>query len=45
MNYAIQSNNLEIVKYIYDKGYGITVSNLITSINTFNISIVKFIIL
>nr|AEX63023.1 putative ankyrin repeat protein [Moumouvirus Monve] len=42
MNYAIQSNNLEIVKYIYEKGYGITPSNFITAIRQASIEIIKF---
>lgn len=32
MNYAIQSESLDVVKYIYQKGYGITASNFITAI-------------
>jgi len=33
MNYAIQSESLEIVQHVYAKGYGITVSNFITAIH------------
>ncbi|QGR53789.1 ankyrin repeat-containing protein [Moumouvirus maliensis] len=42
INYAIQSNNLQIVKYIYEKGYGITPSNFITAIRQASIEIIKF---
>lgn len=36
MNYAVQSENLEIMKYIHGLGYGITISNLLTCINQGN---------
>ena len=42
MNYAIQSDNLEIVKYIYDLGYGISQSNLITCIRQGNLLLQVF---
>ncbi|AGF85505.1 repeat protein [Moumouvirus goulette] len=42
MNYAIQSNNLEVVKYIYEKGYGITPSNFITAIRQASTEIIQF---
>ena len=44
MNYAIQSKSIEIVKYIYDKGYGITTSNILTAIKESTCEILKFII-
>lgn len=43
MNYAIQSNNLEIVKYINQLGYGITMTNLITAIRQADVDIFEFI--
>lgn len=33
MNYAIQSESLAVVQYVYHLGYGISFSNLITAIN------------
>uniref|UniRef100_A0A6G6AC90 Ankyrin repeat-containing protein n=1 Tax=Borely moumouvirus TaxID=2712067 RepID=A0A6G6AC90_9VIRU len=42
INYAIQSNNLQIVKYIYEKGYGITPSNFITAIRQASVEIIEF---
>lgn len=43
MNYAIQSASLDVVKYIYSKGYGITASNFITAIKQGTVEILKFI--
>src|ERR1700733_8057053 len=34
MNYAIQSGSIEMVRYIYNLGYGITESNIITAIKS-----------
>lgn len=34
MNYAIQSNNIDMVKYVYSLGYGISGSNIITAIKS-----------
>ena len=42
MNYAIQSDNIEIVKYFYELGYGITMSNFVTAIKQSKINILKF---
>jgi hypothetical protein len=44
MNYAIQSNELDIVKYVHSKGYGITQSNVITAIKQASPEILKFIL-
>jgi len=44
MNYAIQSNSLDIVKYIHSKGYGITVSNFITAIQQSDCDILNYLI-
>lgn len=44
MNYAIQSKSIEIVKYIYDKGYGITTSNVLTAIKESTCEILEFLI-
>ncbi|BCS82963.1 ankyrin repeat protein [Cotonvirus japonicus] len=42
LNYAIQSNSLEVVKYIYNKKYGLTTSNFITAIKQSTIEILDF---
>jgi hypothetical protein len=42
INYAIQSGSLEIVKYIHQKGYGITVSNFITAIKQSTLDILNY---
>ncbi|AUL78394.3 repeat protein [Tupanvirus deep ocean] len=42
INYAIQSGSIEIVKYIYSKGYGITISNIITAIKQGTCEILKY---
>ena len=42
MNYAIQSLSIEIVKYIYNLGYGLTISNIITAIKQAPPKILKF---
>lgn len=42
INYAIQSGSLEMVKYIYSKGYGITISNFITAIKQGTPEILSF---
>ena len=44
MNYAIQSKSLEVVKYIYGLGYGISISNFITAINESSCQILKFLV-
>ena len=44
MNYAIQSTSLDMVKYIYSKGYGITASNFITAIKQGTVEILEFLI-
>jgi len=43
VNYAIQSNKLDIIKYIIDLNYGISSSNIITAIKTGDVDIVKYI--
>ena len=42
MNYAVQSGSIEMVKYVYDKGYGITVSNFITAIRQATTEILEY---
>ncbi len=42
INYAIQSKSLDVVKYVYTKGYGITVSNFVTAIKQGTIQILDF---
>lgn len=42
MNYAIQSNSIEVVKYIHGLGYGITPSNIITAIKQADIDIIEY---
>jgi hypothetical protein len=42
INYAIQSKSLDVVKYIYSKGYGITISNFITAIKQSTVEILEF---
>lgn len=42
INYAIQSKSLDVVKYVYSKGYGITVSNFITAIKQGTVEILDF---
>jgi hypothetical protein len=44
MNYAIQSNKLEIVQYVYNLGYGITVSNIVTAIKQASPEILQFLL-
>lgn len=44
MNYAVQSDNLDIVKYIRSKGYGIATSNLISSMRIGNVEILKYLL-
>jgi hypothetical protein len=44
MNYAIQSKSLEVVRYIYKLGYGISISNFITAINESSCDILKFLV-
>lgn len=44
MNYAIQSESLEIVKYIHKLGYGISVSNIITAIKQAPCDILEYIL-
>lgn len=34
MNYAVQSKSREVVEYVHQKGYGITISNIVTAIKT-----------
>lgn len=43
INYAIQSNSIAIVKYIHNKGYGITVTNIITAIKQASVEILQYI--
>lgn len=43
MNYAIQSNSLEMVKHIWNLGYGISASNFITAIMQADPEILEFI--
>lgn len=42
MNYAVQSGSLDMVKYIYEIGYGITPSNFITAIKQGTVEIIKY---
>lgn len=42
INYAVQSNSLEVVKYVHELGYGITVSNFITAIKQSTVQILKY---
>jgi hypothetical protein len=42
MNYAIQSGSTDVVKYVYEKGYGITPSNFITAIRQGNTAMLKY---
>lgn len=42
INYAIQSRSLEMVQYIYNIGYGITISNFITAVKQGTLEIVKY---
>lgn len=42
INYAIQSNSLEMVNYLYSLGYGITPSNFITAIKQSNTEILEY---
>lgn len=44
MNYAVQSGNINIVEYIYQKGYGISISNIINSIYEKNVNILSFLV-
>ncbi|MEM0354223.1 MAG: hypothetical protein QXW79_01440 [Thermoplasmata archaeon] len=44
INYAVQSRSIEIVKYIYEKGYGITLSNILTAIKQGTMGILKFLL-
>lgn len=44
MNYAIQSKSVEIVDYVYQKGYQITVSNFITAIKQGNEEILQWLV-
>lgn len=44
INYAIQSKNIDIVKYLYLKEYKITVSNIITAIKQGTCEILQYII-
>ncbi|MEM3062298.1 MAG: hypothetical protein QW303_01945 [Nitrososphaerota archaeon] len=44
MNYAVQSRSIEVVKYIYEKGYGITPSNILTAIKQGTMEILKFLL-
>lgn len=44
MNYAVQSGSISMVKYIYDLDYGITISNIITSIRQSSIEICEFLL-
>ena len=42
MNYAVQSGSIAMVKYVYAKGYGITVSNFITAIKQGTVEILEY---
>lgn len=44
INYAIQSNSLEVLKYIHAKGYGITSSNILTAIKQGTLEILQFLL-
>lgn len=44
MNYAVQSDNVEMCKYIYNLGHGISVSNFVSAIKIGNIEIIKFLL-
>lgn len=44
INYAIQSHNIDVIKYIIELGYGISQSNIITAIKTGNVNIVSLIL-
>lgn len=41
MNYAIQSESIEIIDYVLNKGFQITVSNIITAIKQGSVEIIK----
>lgn len=41
MNYAIQSGSVDVVDYIWSRGYGITVSNFITAIKQGSVEILE----
>lgn len=42
INYAVQSNSVEVLEYIYSRGYGISASNFITAIKQGSIDILIF---
>ncbi|XWV26608.1 ankyrin repeat protein [Tupanvirus soda lake] len=42
INYAVQSGSIEMVKYIYSKDYGITISNIITAIKQGTCEILEY---
>jgi len=44
MNYAIQSGSVEIVKYIWSLGYGITPSNFVTAVQQATVSVLEALI-
>lgn len=44
MNYAVQSKSLQVIKYIHSKGYGITVSNIITAICQSTNEVLKYVL-
>lgn len=42
INYAVQSGEMEIVEYIYSKGYGISSANFLTAMKQGNLLIIDF---
>ena len=44
MNYAIQSKNLDIVKYVHFLGYGVSRSNIVTAISTGMTNILSYVL-
>lgn len=44
MNYAVQSNSVEILDHICSKGYGITLSNIMTCIKQSRVEILEYLL-
>lgn len=45
VNYAIQSGSIDVLRYIINKGYGVTVSNLITAIRQASFDVFEHVLL
>lgn len=45
INYAIQSKNIDIVKYLYLKGYNLSISNIVTAIKQGTSEILEYVLL